>query len=241
MNGFEDNKALKPWDEFHNNNFDMETNIPMQNDRGYFPEAGEPKPNTNLGDSLVVDEQDIARAATLDEPIITTLRRDMRMIARKVKQVLVPKTTEERNQSLKDWDLWGPLIFCLALGILLSLDSPTNSGDLIFGIVFMIFWAGSGLVTLNARLLRGTTTFFQSMCLLGYCLFPLVVSAFIISILSGILDGWVRLLIVLPGLGYSIYASSGFLGFTVPPEKRIISVYPAGLLYLFIGWLIMIA
>jgi xanthosine utilization system XapX-like protein len=48
------------------------------------------------------------------------------------------------------------LLIMLAFS-LLSIDSPPNSGDLIFGIVFMIVWAGSCLVTLNARLLKGTT------------------------------------------------------------------------------------
>eukprot|EP01016_Furgasonia_blochmanni_P037913 TRINITY_DN4518_c0_g3_i3.p1 TRINITY_DN4518_c0_g3~~TRINITY_DN4518_c0_g3_i3.p1 ORF type:complete len:268 (+),score=31.06 TRINITY_DN4518_c0_g3_i3:200-1003(+) len=248
-----DRNALKPYDEFENKNFDRmqpnnnvnfenvdinNVNVKIADDRGYYPEAGEPAVLQRT-DSLAVDEQAIANAATLDEPISQTLRRDIVMIGRKIKHVLWPNTNRERFESLKDWDLWGPLIFCLLLGVMLSFDSNAE-GDLIFGIVFMIFWGGSVFVTLNSRLLKGTTTFFQSMCLLGYCVFPLLISCLISIILSGFTDNWVRVIVVVPGLLYSIYASSGFLALTVPPEKKIISVYPALLLYLFVAWLIII-
>lgn len=41
---------------------------------------------------------------------------------------------------------------------------------------------GAVILTVNIILLGGTIVFFQSLCLLGYCLFPLVVAAAIISI-----------------------------------------------------------
>ncbi|CAG8634748.1 11273_t:CDS:2, partial [Diversispora eburnea] len=49
---------------------------------------------------------------TLDEPVSETLLRDLRNIAIKLRQVLNPKG---RSDVLRDWDLWGPLILCLAL------------------------------------------------------------------------------------------------------------------------------
>lgn len=33
---------------------------------------------------------------------------------------------KEIIQRLKDWDLWGPLIVCLALAVLLSLKAPVG-------------------------------------------------------------------------------------------------------------------
>ncbi len=67
--------------------------------------------------------------STLEEPIYTTIWRDLSSIIRKCRAVLVPKvffgTAQSSNgvdhgdgeisQELRDWDLWGPLLFCLIL------------------------------------------------------------------------------------------------------------------------------
>lgn len=48
---------------------------------------------------------------TLDEPVTRTIMRDLRMIATKLKYVLVPRGgTEETLKSLRDWDL---CMYCL--------------------------------------------------------------------------------------------------------------------------------
>ncbi|KAJ2551658.1 hypothetical protein EV175_003609, partial [Coemansia sp. RSA 1933] len=49
---------------------------------------------------------------TLDEPILTTISRDFGKVGRKTIQVLYPKG---RDNALQEWDLWGPLFFCLSL------------------------------------------------------------------------------------------------------------------------------
>jgi protein YIPF6 len=38
-------------------------------------------------------------------------------------------------------------------------------------------WVGAGVVTVNGQLLGGRLSFFQSVCLLGYCVFPILISA----------------------------------------------------------------
>ena len=73
-------------------------------------------------------------------------------------------------------DLWGPLLICLLLSCILSLTAPGDEGSLVFAAVFVIVWFGAALVTLNAQLLGGTISFFQSICILGYCVFPLTLS-----------------------------------------------------------------
>ena len=45
-----------------------------------------------------------------------------------------------------------------------------------FAEVFVIVWLGAMIVTLNTKLLRGNISFFQSVCVLGYCLLPLSIS-----------------------------------------------------------------
>lgn len=53
-------------------------------------------------------------------------------------------------------DLWGPLMVCLTLSIVLSFSAPTDQGSLVFAAVFVVVWCGAALVTLNAQLLGGT-------------------------------------------------------------------------------------
>eukprot|EP01047_Picozoa_sp_COSAG01_P116065 COSAG01_NODE_44732_length_416_cov_0.671924_1_plen_110_part_01 len=75
--------------------------------------------------------------------------------------------------NIKKWDLWGPLVICMLLAILLSIWSPADQAATVFCAVFGIIWVGAAVVTLNAQLLEGRISFFQSVCVLGYCVFPL--------------------------------------------------------------------
>jgi hypothetical protein len=74
-------------------------------------------------------------------------------------------------------DLWGPLLVCLLLSTTLSFTAPSDSTSLVFATVFVVVWAGAVAVTLNAQLLGGSISFFQSVCILGYCVFPLTLAA----------------------------------------------------------------
>merc|ERR1712185_879902 len=58
-------------------------------------------------------------------------------------------------QTLKNWDLWGPLILCLMLATLLSWFAPYEQKSLVFASVFVIVWLGAAVVTVNALLLGG--------------------------------------------------------------------------------------
>ena len=53
-----------------------------------------------------------------------------------------------------------------------------------FGILFLIMWGGSFVVTINTKLLGGHISFFQCVCVLGYCVFPIVLAAAIIYVLK---------------------------------------------------------
>lgn len=56
---------------------------------------------------------------------------------------------------LRDWDLWGPLIFCLLLSLLLSFNARPDQKDLVFSGVFALVWIGEAVVTLQIKLLGG--------------------------------------------------------------------------------------
>merc|ERR1719182_487232 len=87
---------------------------------------------------------------TLDEPVTETIMRDLRSIGTKLKYVMLPRVRSDKAHGLKKWDLWGPLFLCLTLGIILSAQqSHSDQAGLALGLVFIIFWVGSGIVTLN--------------------------------------------------------------------------------------------
>ena len=118
---------------------------------------------------------------TLDEPIRDTIWRDVRAVGLKFKHVLYPV---EKKSLLKEWDLWGPLILCTFMATILQshiedddhvhgLKGAGGDGGPEFAEVFVIVWVGALVVTLNTKLLGGHISFFQSVCVLGYCLLPL--------------------------------------------------------------------
>ena len=60
------------------------------------------------------------------------------------------------SPGLRDWDLWGPLVFCLLLSLLLSFAARPEQRDAVFSGVFAMIWLGEAVVTLQIRLLGGT-------------------------------------------------------------------------------------
>lgn len=80
-------------------------------------------------------------------------------------------------------------------------------------------------------------SFFQSVCVLGYCICPLVIAAVLGFIWSNTV--W-RACLVCAGLVWSVRASVLFMSGLVPEEKRALAVYPACLFYIVIGWIVYI-
>ena len=173
---------------------------------------------------------------TLDEPVSVTIMRDVRMVGNKMMCVLNPR--KANIQTLKDWDLWGPLILCLMLATLLSWFAPYEQASLVFASVFVIICCGAAVVTVNALLLGGDISFFQSVCVLGYCIFPLNLAS-IVCLVGGPIV-W-RIFVVAVCFFWSTGASLGFMGELVPPNRKALAVYPLFLFYTSIGWLILIA
>ena len=137
----------------------------------------------------------------------------------------------------------GPLLICLALGVLLSFKAPTNQASLVFAAVFCTVWLGSAVVTVNAQLLGGTISFFQSVCVLGYCIFPMTLAAFIIDCLKLTwFRNWTWIDLILIGVGFlwATRASSVFIGLYVVKERRFLAVFPVLFFYTFVGWMILL-
>ncbi|GMI26116.1 hypothetical protein TrCOL_g12170 [Triparma columacea] len=187
--------------------------------------------------------------STLDEPISETIMRDLRQVSSKLRVVLIPskKNTissrydhEEVLKQLKDWDLWGPLLVCLLLSIFLSVDAGSQ-GALVFSAVFLVVWSGAAIVTINAQLLGGTISFFQSVCVLGYCVFPLTVVAGVLLIVHTFLKSLIfDSIFVALAFIWSTRASVVFIGQFISEERKVLAVFPVFFFYVFLSWMILI-
>ncbi|XP_022062643.1 protein YIPF6 [Acanthochromis polyacanthus] len=180
--------------------------------------------------------------STLDEPVKETILRDLRAVGKKFVHVLYPKRS---SALLRDWDLWGPLLLCVTLALLLqggAADSD-NQGGPQFAEVFVIIWFGSIIITLNSKLLGGTISFFQSLCVLGYCIMPLTVAMAVCRLVllgvTGSVGFAVRLAVVTVSFGWSTFASTAFLTDSQPPNRKALVVYPVFLFYFVISWMVL--
>ncbi|EKM78612.1 hypothetical protein AGABI1DRAFT_114230 [Agaricus bisporus var. burnettii JB137-S8] len=178
-----------------------------------------------------------AGADTLDEPVTTTIARDLLSIYSKLVQVLYPRKSSGR-EVLKDWDLWGPLLLCLGLGIMLSINAPADQSLGVFTSVIVICSLGALTVTVQAKLLGGRVSFFQGLCALGYCIAPLDIAALISCFVRII---WVRTPVALLAWAWCIWASVNFLdGTRIEQQRIILAVYPLLLFYFVLAWMILI-
>ena len=172
---------------------------------------------------------------TLDEEILTTIYRDLYSIYYKLIFVINPLTSDEvKKYHIKQWDLWGPLFFNIFLACTLAINSENKSQTII--LIFLIFWIGSFLVFLNSNLLGVKTSIFQIFCLLGYCLFPLNISAIIFCFTKAY--DIVKLIVIGLTCFWSLFSASSFLKNLGNPEQRYLVLYPCILLYLYISWFI---
>ncbi|KAK2811671.1 hypothetical protein FQN50_002015 [Emmonsiellopsis sp. PD_5] len=122
------------------------------------------------------------------------------------------------SEGLRDWDLWGPLIFCLLLSMFLSIRAQGEQASLVFSGVFCIVWIGEAVVTAQIKLLGGNISFFQSVCIIGYTLFPLVIAA----MLSAIgLPTIARIPVYLVLIAWSLAAGVSILGGSGVVKNRV--------------------
>jgi hypothetical protein len=160
------------------------------------------------------------------------------------------------SEGLRDWDLWGPLIFCLLLSLFLSWGAKGDQKDLVFSGVFAMVWIGEAVVTLQIKLLGGNmcvhflyfittsmlivpSAFFQSVSIIGYTLFPLVIA----SILSAVgIPVIVRVPVYLVLIAWSLAAGVSIMGGSGVVRNRVgIAVYPLFVFYVALGCLCFIS
>lgn len=176
-----------------------------------------------------------SKSNTLEESISTTLLRDIQLIYYKLKHVINPFTNNsDKQKHILQWDLWGPLLFITFLSCTLSINAENKSKIIV--ILFAIFWCGSLLVYLNGNLLDSKIKLFPIICLLGYCLFPLNISAFILAITN--FYEIIRLFIVLLTCAWALFSVEGYFSSVSSQEQKWLVFYPAILMFLFLSWFI---
>lgn len=172
---------------------------------------------------------------TLTEPIWDTVKRDLSRIVSNLKLVVFPNPfREDPGKALRDWDLWGPFFFIVFLGLTLSWSASVKKSE-VFAVAFALLAAGAVILTLNVLLLGGHIIFFQSLSLLGYCLFPLDIGALICMLKDNVI---VKVVVVCVTLAWSSWAAYPFMSTAVNPRRKALALYPVLLMYVSVGFLI---
>jgi protein YIPF6 len=150
----------------------------------------------------------------------------------------MPRMSQEDTiKELRNWDLWGPLLLCMVLSLVLSATAPQGQASLVFAAVFVVVWGGAAVVTVNAQLLGGKVSFFQSVCVLGYCVFPIVLASFLCLAWANHI--WRAIIVVIAFL-WSTRASVVFMSQLVNPDRKVLAAYPTLLFYLVLCWMVFI-
>jgi len=177
---------------------------------------------------------------TLDEPILDTITRDLKAIGKKIANAMAPKSS---NVLMKEWDLWGPLIMCTYIGLILQSIAGDGSGSQ-FTQIFVVFWLGVAVITYHFVIISSSKiSIFQCICVLGYCLGPLAVavtlfeSMHVLSVSSGTF--FLRLIISSLCAVWSSMAAVRILATATTSDKKYIALAPVIGLYVVLSLLIL--
>lgn len=205
------------------------------------PAAGSPKP---LADPELEKAEADERPPppeymldTLDESVWTSVWTDLKRIFLRTAQVLWVFTKVTKDESVyQDTDLFGPIIYGLLLAILSDIVASSN-GDVIFLVVFLVVFLGSGVVGINLKLVGGSVSIMGVISLMGYSTAPLVISNLVIWIVKIIVPNIaiaINLAIIICTalcVTWSIYAVCTFFKSTSPQGRKFLVLYPMGFYY----------
>lgn len=85
----------------------------------------------------------------------TGARDEVRNLAGRVMDTENLLNQSHMSPGLRDWDLWGPLVFCLLLSMFLSFTARSEQTGAVFSGVFAMIWLGEAVVTTQLKLLGG--------------------------------------------------------------------------------------
>lgn len=137
---------------------------------------------------------------------------------------------------------------CVLLSVSLEGNKELDSKAPEFAGVFALIAFGAVMVTINTKLLSGKISFFQSICVLGYCLLPLVLIAYLNNILfyfarsASVFAFLSRVILTMVACGWSVFSSTAFLAADTInlTDRKALAVFPIFLFYFVISWLIIL-
>ncbi|KAA8494772.1 Protein YIPF6 [Porphyridium purpureum] len=183
-------------------------------------------------------------ANTLNEPVLKTVLRDVSIVGRRIWLVLSPDAAQHLRAELRDWELWGVLFISMSLATILSMEA-SHEASAVFSIVFLVVFLGSAVVTLNAQLLGAALSFFQTLCMLGYCVFPILLAALINLLWQFVPPIFAVLLIIATVVAccfWSMRAASAYLEDTqLPDGRKTLLLYPVLLFFFCLSWMVLIS
>lgn len=203
---------------------------------------------------------------TLDEPIWNTVRRDLSNIVYKLQHVLMPLSGVDVYINVcKNWDLWGPFIFCSFIAFSANNSSSgSNYHQSNFSSIFTLMWIGNLIISINYQLLLDASkhpnlnqlagvvdsnnkyyplSIFQLLCLFGYCLAIPSIGILIIKITSWFFSNSSTmfayekfLTIIIFCFLYPILSAISLLSNNIPRERYFLVVYPILLYFLLLSF-----
>ena len=164
---------------------------------------------------------------TLDETICDTLSRDLYRICHKCQYVLIPRFSVDKKKELQNWDLWGPLLICISMCIVITAKTQSTDPDAehttstafitLFGFIFF----GGIFISLNAQFLGVPLGICQAGCLLGYCVFPFLIAAIVDFFIQNY-AAFIRLIIIGVAIIWACLSSVGFISSIAIPGKKFV-------------------
>ena len=176
----------------------------------------------------------------LDEPISTTIKRDLMSFLTKIRYVLFPFTKEQKVKELRDWDLFGPLLISLALTIIMIFKGSLSNSNYIFAANFLLLIFGSFLITVNAKLVGVKFSVFFYISALGYSLAPFIIAALCNLLIGKIVTRIGIFFITAFCYLWAIKSVGVFFELTLKPTRKYLVMYPIFLYYLFFAWFIIL-
>ena len=90
---------------------------------------------------------------------------------------------------------------------------------------------------MNAKLLKADISFFWSVSVLGYCIFPINIASVILIVKMPFI---VKAIIVVPAFLWSSASSVAFMSSVVGEKRKVLAVYPVVLFYMYLSWFLLL-
>lgn len=151
---------------------------------------------------------------------------------------MLPFSYEEKLAELRNWDLWGPLIFGLLITLFIALGSSQSQVDDIFGVIYMVLFGGAMVVGVNSYLVGSEGSIFMMISILGYCLAPFVVAALVNWLLRRVIFFMGVAIVCAFCWFWAVKSASVFIAACCRRSRRMLALFPIMLYYMFFAFFI---